>query len=422
MGYALVGQGLVSSNDGSHLALARALVVHGRTALDDEVGLTLWVDRAEREGRQYSDRPPGTAFVAAPFVWLGARADADWGERTIAKLKAGADAQDVDALVVHRPATDRYIQTYGARRLELAAKSPNLIALQGSALGIEIYAGVVGGLGLLGVFALLRRRDLAPPVAAVVVATLGLCTLWGPYSTMLFSHVTAATALVGLMFGVEQLGDAVSNRTRLRWGLLAGGCGALAVSADYALVLIVVPLVVLLVPWRMWKFVAVGATPVVLATLAYHDAAFGSPWSIGYDHHANFDFARSRTSTFSGNPARGFWSLFGAGGRSGLLAQSPIMLVGIFGLIVAAPERRRALAFVPWAVLLCFHQTPEGGAGSDHRYLIPALPIMSVGLAEVWRRASALSSPVRWGALGGLIVLTVVSGATVWSSFFAWRG
>lgn len=417
----MVGQGLVSSNDGSHLALSRALAVHGRTELSDEVGLTLWVDRAERAGRQYSDRPPGTAFAAAPAVWLGAHLDDRWKTQTLARLKAGADAQDVDALVVHRPATDRYIQTYGARRLELAAKSPNLIALQGSALAIEIYAGTVGGLGLLGVFALLRRRAVSPRIAMGVVATLGLASLWGPYSTTLFSHVTASTALVGLLLGLEGVRDAVAAQPRLRWGALAGFSGAMAASADYALVLVVVPLVVLLVPWRLWKFVVLGVAPVAIATLAYHDAAFGSPWSIGYDHHANFDFARSRTSTFSGNPLHGFWTLFGAGG-SGLLAQSPIMLVGLAGLVAAPAERRRALAFVPWVLLLCFHQTPEGGAGGDHRYLIPALPIMGVGLAEVWRRSVELTSPVRWGAVGGLVVLTAVSIATVWSSFFAWRG
>ena len=54
--------GLLSSNDGSHLALARALVLHHRVDIDGERALTLEVDLATREGHAYSDRPPGTAF------------------------------------------------------------------------------------------------------------------------------------------------------------------------------------------------------------------------------------------------------------------------------------------------------------------------------------------------------------------------
>ena len=60
-----LASGLVSSNDGSHVALARALALRGETTIDPEVGLTLWVDRARRDGHDYSDRPPGTAFARA---------------------------------------------------------------------------------------------------------------------------------------------------------------------------------------------------------------------------------------------------------------------------------------------------------------------------------------------------------------------
>src|SRR5688500_9965955 len=101
-----LASGLVSSNDGSHVALARALVLRGETTIDPDVGLTLWVDRAHREGHDYSDRPPGTAFAALPAARVGAWIDPLWYADSKARIESGADTRSVDARVVVRPATD----------------------------------------------------------------------------------------------------------------------------------------------------------------------------------------------------------------------------------------------------------------------------------------------------------------------------
>ncbi len=406
--------GLVSSNDGSHLALGRAQVLRGETTLGDEVALTLWVDRARREGRNYSDRPPGTAWLAAPAIALGAALDP-------ALLRASARAQ---ALIV-QPAAPRYAETYVARVQRQRQRAPTLASLQGTALMVAVHTAVVGALGVLGMLLLLRRRETPLPAAVFAAVAMGVGSLWGPYSTVLFSHVTAGALLVWAVFGLEvgmgSDGDDTGPGLRRAALIGAGAAAAAATSSDYLVGLLVLGLGVVTVPPRRWLAVApwvlLGTAPIVVATLAYHHAAFGSVWSIGYDHHANFEFARSRGATFSGNVLRGWWSQWGAGQGAGVLVLAPVMLVGVAGL-AAHRERRWLWGAIPWIVLLAMHRTPTGGAAQDHRYLVPLMPMLGVGLGLAWQRWASAGEHRRWVALG-LVALAVGSGALAWSHVVA---
>ncbi|MCX4242600.1 hypothetical protein [Paraliomyxa miuraensis] len=408
--------GLVSSNDGSHLALARALVLRGETTLGDEVALTLWVDRSRRDGHDHSDRPPGTALLAAPAVRLGAWLDP-------ALLQTSLDTKEI----VVQPAAPRYAETYVARVQRLGRRAPPLLALQGTALALALHCASVAALGLLGVLVLLRRRGASPAAQAFAGLALGIGCLWGPYSTVLFSHVTAGTCVVWAVLGLELglgLGpsephaDPVPRRLPL---VLAGLAAGWAASADYLVGLLVFGVGLSAVPVRRWlaalPWVLLGALPIVGATLAYHDAAFGSPWSLGYDHHANFEFARERASTFGGNPLHGLWVQWGAGAGAGVLVLSPVMLVGAVGLAVSR-ERRWLLGALPWILLLAAHRTPAGGAAEDHRYLLPLMPLLAVGLGRAWSRWAEGTGRARLVA-AGLVLLAASSGAFAWSHVLA---
>ena len=414
-----LASGLVSSNDGSHVALARALVLRGETTIDPDVGLTLWVDRAHRDGHDYSDRPPGTAFAALPAIRVGAWLDPFWYEDSKARIEAGADASSVDALVVVRPATDQYIATYGKRRLQLGGAGPNLIALQGTALAITVHTAIIGALGLWAVIAILRRRNVGMHGQLFAALTLGVATLYGPYATMLFSHVTTATAVLLLLLSLDRLRDEAAHVARD--GSLAGLAAGWAIASDYAIVVAVIPIVLVGAPMRRLWAVPLGAIPILAAMLAYHDAAFGSPFSIGYDHQTNFEFARDRGETFGGDPLHGAWTLLGFGQGAGLLAQSPIAFVGLGGLALVG-DRRLLLALAPWTILLCFHATPEGGAGQDHRYLVPALGPAAIGLGVLWDRFTGPGDRRAKTYALTLVLLAAASAILVWSHFFAWRG
>lgn len=410
--------GLISSNDGSHLALARALVLRGTTSIDPDRALTLEVDLAEREGHAYSDRPPGTAFAALPAAYLGDRLDPKMLARAVAQIEAH---EDVDPL----PGAMPYLTTYAVRTAG-GSPGPQLAKLIGTSIAISIHAVLVGLLGLYFIDRLLRlATELDVSARLIAIACVGLATAWGPYATALFSHVSAATAVAGFLLGVACQPSA--RRPELV-AALTGLAGAWAIACDYLLLLAIIPSAALTIPWRRWWAVALGTLPIVIATLAYHHAAFGSPWSVGYDHQHNFEFARARGSTFSGNLFDGLWTLWGLGRGAGLLAQAPIVLVGIAVLIGLPLAQRRSLAgddvleisarallgWLPWILALALHRTPWGGGTEDHRYLIPMLPFAGIGLAFAWARAKPGLRVVG-------IALALASAVLVWRHFLGWH-
>lgn len=405
--------GLTSSNDGSHLALARALALRGETTIDPDRSLTLEVDLAEHGGHAYSDRPPGTAFAAIAAVWIGDRLDAPMLERAIAQARA---KREVNPL----PGAKPYLATYAKRA---GPDSPRLAALIGSTIAIDCHTALVGLLGLLLIDALLRRLGHDPYTRLFALGCLALATAWGPYATVLFSHGSAATAVAGFLLGVVVL----AHEDEARWWVAAatGLAGAWAIACDYLLMLAIVPAAALAIAPRRYLAVLLGTSPIVLATLAYHHAAFGGVFAVGYDHQRNFGFARARESTFSGNLLDGLWTLWGLGHGAGLLARAPITLVGLAAAAWGGPKatrssasdralRRALLGFLPWALVLALHKTPWGGGTQDHRYLIPLLPFAAVGLALAWA-----SVGVRVRAL--LIVLALASALLIWRQFLGWH-
>ncbi|MBI5829160.1 MAG: hypothetical protein HZB20_06385 [Chloroflexi bacterium] len=62
--------GITSSNDGSHFALVRAIVDHRSFEISDYLEFTENQDYALRGDLRFSDRPPGTALLAAPLYAL----------------------------------------------------------------------------------------------------------------------------------------------------------------------------------------------------------------------------------------------------------------------------------------------------------------------------------------------------------------
>jgi len=420
--------GLISSNDGSHLALARALALRGETSIDPDRALTLEVDVAVREGRSYSDRPPGTAFAAVPAVWLGDRLDPAMFERAMDQARSGRAVEPL-------PGAHPYIATYVVRSGR-GSTGPKLAMLIGTTITITIHAVLVGLFGIVIVDGVLRRLPGVDANARLfALACLGLGTAWGPYASALFSHGSAATAVAGFLLGVVVLADE-QPIARGKIGLggvaaLTGLAGAWAIACDYLLLLAIVPAAALSVAWRRWPAVLLGAAPISVATLAYHAAAFGSPFALGYDHQRNFEFARERSSTFSGDLVDGLWTLWGLGRSAGLLAQAPIVLLGLGAVVVVLLASRteprtqagRAplaalgwamLGFVPWILALALHKTPWGGGTGDHRYLIPILPFAAVGLGLAWARARP-ALRVLLAAVG------LVSAVLVWRHFLGWH-
>jgi hypothetical protein len=408
--------GIVCSNDASHIALSRALAVRGETRIDPDWRLTDGVDLAWHEGHYYSDRPPGTGFAAIPAAWLGAKLD----HPLLARSKQ-------QGTLVVEPASPAMRNNYAHR---FPRASP-LHRYQGTAWTIGLHAVLVGALGLVFVEGLLRRWAVPLGGRLFALVVCGLASLWGPYSTALFSHGTTMTSVAGFALGVEVLRrDAQPKRAVAP---LAGFAGGMAVASEYSLITMVPLAALMIAPRRHWAALAAGALPVAVATGAYHQAAFGSPIAIGYQHHVTFEFARKLNTTFGGNFFDGLWTLLGAGHGAGVAVRSPVLYAGLLALLLppslhaadAAGDpqaddrtaRRWLLAFTPWLALLAFHQTPWGGGTRDYRYLTPLLPILAVGLGLAWQR---------WGghpaSAFALLAVAAYSGFAVWSGFTGFHG
>ncbi len=410
------GTGIVSSNDGSHLALARALALYREVHIDPEAALTLRVDLAQRRGHFYSDRPPGTAFLALPAVLIGHGFDG--------RLLRGSRRRNE---MMTPTASAPFERTYYHR----GHRPPLLVLMLGSILAACLQSVAMGLVALACLWHLLERRGVDLWGCIFAVLALGLGSLLGPYSTALFSHSTAAALVAIVLVAIDHLNGDVSRRgpglrrPEVLWTLLLGLAGGWASATDYLLVVVMVPLTMSSVRWRRWWLLWLGALPIVVATLIYHDLAFGSPFSLGYDHHANFKFARDRWTTFDGSLLTGFWVQWGLGKSAGLLAQSPIAFLGLCGTIascfVGGRSKRprgavRLAMWLPWILLLCLHRTPEGGQGVDHRYLIPIMPVAGLGLGALWTFCSGR----RW-LQSTLVGLAGGSAMLVWPSFLAWH-
>jgi hypothetical protein len=394
--------GIVSSNDGSHVALARALS-RGETRIDPDAALTLGVDLAKTERGLFSDRPPGTAMAAVVAVRAGAALDA-----TLAQWSREAGE------LVAPPGSKPYILTYAGR---FPGATP-LVERIGTGSAAALHGVLMGLIGVIGLWWLLLAWGVERGARAFAVGTLALGSAYGPYATSLLSHVSAATWLVLAALGVTLASRSTGPATWKRPAIAAGAAASMAVACDYLLVLAAVPLIAVMLPRNQWRervpWLLLGVVPIAGLVAAYHHAAFGSVFSIGYDHHANFAFARGRAQTFSGSAVDGLWTLVGWGEGGGLLALSPMLVLGGFATALPGPARRPAVALVPWVLALSLHATPAGGIGNDHRYLVPALPFLATGLAFAWTRMGTIGR-------GLLCVAAAAGGFRTWTHFWAWH-
>jgi hypothetical protein len=367
-----------ASNELSRFALVRAIVERGRLDIDPYAATT--ADVASFGGHSFSDKAPGAALLAVPAYavyvklldWTGTPRPAFVRASSLRPLPPGAP----DPLL-HNPSLRR-----GVYVCNLFSN-----ALAGVALGVMF-------------FVLLGRWAVPPRRALLFTAALSGASLVFPYSTVFFGHVLAAAALLGGLLALEARRPALV-------GLAAG----LAVLFELPAALGALGLLVaLLVRERRWlaRF-ATGALPPLAALLAYQTAAFGGPFSTGYAHLADPDFAAGMSQGLLGvglpSPKVLLAMLFGR--SRGLFYLSPVAMVALVGLGrgLARPESR-GRALLPAALVLAFALLSAGyymwwgGAALGPRHFIPALPFLMLGL--LW-----LPDGPRWQDL--LLVTLAVS-------------
>ncbi|NPV45725.1 MAG: hypothetical protein HPY69_02100 [Armatimonadetes bacterium] len=319
-----------SSNDGSHLALVQAIVEDHTFCIDKRFASTSGVDYAMRDGHFYSDRAPGTAFMAAVCVALG------------------LDVKTFPALV---GVTVAFLSYVLARR----------------------WAGVYASL-----------------LTALAVA---LGTLVWRYAHLLFSHVPAAMLVLASVYLALRIGDEARS-ARWVAPLLGWAVGYAAATEYQLIILTpLLTTYVVACRWRHGRWLALRTLWPAALTWAlamgllafYHWSCFGSPWHTAYAYRPGWQ----ESMAWSGDLREGLQGLlFGGGMVRGLFTLSPVAWLAVWGY--ALQFRRQAAeaalclgTFVAVLVTTAAHATWAGGTAQDTRYLTCVAPVLFLALG-VW--------------------------------------
>lgn len=359
-------------NVNSQLALTAAIAERGTLSIDayHEQGELATGDKALFEGRFYTDKSPVTSFLGVPaFVLYRA------GVRI-----AGAEFSYSAA---------RYWTTW-------------------------LTIGLASGLLAMFLSFALERRGVPEGHAAAAAALWVIATPLLGYSILFFNYVPAcAMALGGFLLVESRLepGPRPANGARDSWRLFAGG--ALLGLAAWTLPTFALA-ALLMTAFIAWRLVTGARKPsqggAKLAALApllpwmaggalgvvgyavYSIALFGevtSPYRYEFDQ--NFRAQMERGLMGAGLPDWRVLVLITLHPFRGLFVLFPATLLALAGLAVQLRRRQTAsaLALAFLAGLLVYNSGYFmwwGGWAYAPRHLIPALPLMGLGLAP-WLRA-----------------------------------
>lgn len=255
----------------------------------------------------------------------------------------------------------------------------------------------------VALLALGRLLDLRWGQACTVSFLASFGTMLFPYVATGFAEVAlAGTVTVGLI-------GLAATRAAKDWGpMVAGlGAGAAALFRADSLVLVAVP-----VALGVWVVASgrrssavlgftLGALPFLAVLGWYNNLRFGSPFELGYSE---------ADAGFTHPIMRGLRGLLLSPGR-GLIWYVPLVAVALLGAW-AAWRRHPAVAAVAAVlvagrvVLFAKWSAWPGGVCWGPRFLVPAMPALAVGLAEVVRHWGRFR---RWWVLAKLPVVAVVA-------------
>lgn len=366
-----------SANELPRVYLTRAIVDEGRVAID--TGVKEWgstADVSPSNGHQYSNKAPGSSFLAAPAY-------------AVAKLIA----------------------------------SPGL---DGTIWVCRVFAGILPALAFLWLlWGFLERFAPDPAIRRLVVVAYGLGSMAMTYSMLFFSHQLGAVC-VGSAWILAL--DVTDGRRSRPWMVAAGAFAGAALLVDYQAVFAAVPVAVLVIvrlkkepPMELGKTLGaalVGAAVPIAALLLYHKAAFGSPFRTGYDASESFAFYHQQG--FLGITklrAEAFWGSFFRP-DNGLFALSPWLLLAFPGAYVLwrrAERGDRGIVIASLGVIAIYVlfissiNFWRGGWGTGPRYITAMMPFMLPLVAALLQRLK--ERPYVLGAVCG----TIVAGVAIYS-------
>jgi hypothetical protein len=356
-----------SDNQSSHYDLIRALDA-GRTTID--AGPYRTKDKAYYKGHWYSARAPGLAIYSLPFYEL-------------------INAVDAPAL---------------ARTSQALRGEDEMIYFVG------LWGSVLPGLVMLLLVWRVAER-FEPGYGGPTAVVLGLGTMVLPFSTLMFSHVFAAT------LGFAAFAVMMRERAGPPRPLLLAAAGLMmgyAIASEYPLALVagVLGLYMLSRPGALAPgplaaragAYALGGLVGIVPLLLYNHAAFHSWTHLAYSnipqqHQGFFGISAPSLPVLA-------TLLFDS---RGLLTLSPVLAMGAVGTVLLYRRGHRAEALTVAGVCICYlgynsgYYLPFGGGSPGPRFVITMLPFLAFPIALALRRF-----PGPTLALAGVSIATTV--------------
>jgi hypothetical protein len=374
-------------NQNSRFDLLRAIVERHTLQIDAYHENTQ--DKAHFNGHYYSDKAPGLVFLAVPFA------------------------------VVTRPV----LRTVG-----IDPESPRGEA----ALSYVVSAGAVAlPTALAGVclFFLGLRFGGSPAGAAFGALVMCLGTPMWAYASVLWAHALVGACLVFAFAAALKLRDNPSATTDFLWALAVGLAAGWATVTEYPAAPASAMLALLAlsqawprgtaVRWRVMAGVGLGAGICVIVLLGYLHAAFGA-FRPSYSYYDPNSFSFMQQQGYMGltypHPDRLLKILFGC--SRGLFFASPVALAAPVGLWWLRKDRGNRAAVLVAAAIPAYYflfnasfYWWKAGLSFGPRYAGAGIPLLCVGLAVAWQRATPAWRRVLMGlaACSVFVALMVVS-------------
>jgi len=353
-------------NQNSRFDLLRAIVERHTLQIDAYHENTQ--DKAHYRGHYYSEKAPGLVFLAVPFA------------------------------LAARPA----LQIAG-----LNPESPRgVIALS----WIVTAAAVALPTALAGVCVFFLGLRFGAGSGGAAYGTLGMCLgtpIWA-YASLFWAHALVGACLLFAFAAALKLRerDSKDGRGEFFWALAVGLAAGWATVTEYPAAPASALLAFLALSqawpngptarWRVTAGVAAGAGFCLMVLLAYLHAAFGS-FRPSYSYYDPNSFSFMQQQGYLGltypHPDRLLKLLFGS--SRGLFFASPVALAAPVGLWwLWKGKSNRAAAAVAAAIAAYYFLFNasfywwKSGLSFGPRYAGACIPVLCVGLAVTWKRAS----------------------------------
>jgi len=353
-------------NENSRFDLLRAIVERHTLEIDayqENTG-----DKAHFQGHYYSDKAPGQVLLALPFT-LAARP---------LLRAAGIDPQSPRGLVVLS-----YIVIASTAALPMALAGVCLFFL-GLRFGCDSVAASFGA----------ATACLATP-------------LWA-YASLFWAHALVGACLVFAFAAAVMLRDSRNARADFLWALAVGFAAGWATVTEYpaAPASAILALFALSQTWQRrraarWRTVGgvgAGAAFCIIVLLSYLYATFGS-FRPSYSYYDPNSFAFMQQHGYLGltypHPDRLLKLLFQC--RRGLFFASPVTIAAVPGLWWLWKQNEHRTAALTAAGISAYYflfnasfYEWKGGEAFGPRYASAGIPVLCIGLAIAWQRATPI--------------------------------